>query len=284
VLRIDPLDSEAQLLWGELEQQQPAHVRPTPTLEAFSRALVERLKEQSTPHLMQKDHLLIRLRRGAVARFNLEALFIEATSDNSVDDGAALVARDLAERSLGLPPGRVHLLTRVLPVVRDSNFLERGVGAIRREAPAGLWYFYALEDPEVVLYVPEGILPSYRATLEQVDRAAWENLEGRAASLKAIDLEGSALQLSSDPTGLWAFAQGDGHDAARLFTRSHQELITRQLGDGPLRVYLGLRELVLFCRESDRACVSKLDQFEVGRDGIPGVWRLDAGRLTSIPD
>lgn len=285
VLRVDPLDTEAQLLLGEVEANQPAELRSAPTLEDFSRALTERLAQQSTPHLLQKDALLIRLGRGGVARFELESLYRESCQlGRSMQEAAELFARDLAERSLGLPPGRLQLLSRVLPVLRDSAFLERGVGAARREGPAGLWYFYAVEDPEVVLYVPEGLLAACRISLEQLDEAAWKNLEVRSVEPRALELEQGALRLSHQPTGLWALAHGDGHDGARLLTAQHQAALERVIGAGPYRVYLGLRELVLVCAESDQRSVKKLEGLDSAREGIAGAWRLHEGRLSGLPD
>jgi tetratricopeptide (TPR) repeat protein len=285
VLRVDPFDTEAQLLSSEVDTTAPAEPKGRPTLEDFTRALTERLKRQSTPHLVQKDHLLVRLGRGGVARFDLDGLFHEsARFGRGLDEAAELLARDLAERSLGLPPGRVQLLARVLPVVRDSAFLERGLGAARREGPAGLWLFYALDDPEVLLYVPEGVLAAARVSLEQLDDAAWKNLEARPTVARALELEQGALRLSATPTGLWALAHGDGHDAARLLTRSHQQTLEVAAGPGPLRVYLGLRELVLVCHEGDAASVKKLEGLDAAREGVHGAWRLHEGRLTALPD
>lgn len=286
VLRVDPLDEEAQLLRAELERLAPGElVDDAPTLDRFTRALVEKLKAQSTPHLVARGQLTIRLGRGGVARFDLPVLFADsARTGRSLPESIDMLARDFAERSLGIPAGRLQLLAKVLPVVRDSAFLERGEGAARREGPAGLWFFFAIDDPEVVLYVPEGLLASYRITLEQLDEAAWKNLEARHTEVRALELEQGALRLSATATGLWALAHGDGHDAARLLTVSHQAAIEKTCGAGPLRVYLGLRELVLFCREDDATSVKKLEGLDAAREGIVGAWRLHEGRLTSLPE
>jgi tetratricopeptide (TPR) repeat protein len=286
VVRVDPLDEEAQELRAELERLAPGElVDSAPTLDRFTRALVEKLKAQSTPHLVARGQLTIRLGRGGVARFDLPALFADsARTGRSLPESIDMLARDFAERSLGIPAGRLQLLAKVLPVVRDSAFLERGEGAARREGPAGLWFFFAVDDPEVVLYVPEGLLASYRITLEQLDEAAWKNLEARHTEVRALELEQGALRLSATTTGLWALAHGDGHDAARLLTVSHQAAIEKTCGAGPLRVYLGLRELVLFCREDDATSVKKLEGLDAAREGIVGAWRLHEGRLASLPE
>lgn len=285
VLRVDPLDEEAQLLHSEIERLAPASLEGASALDGFTRALVERLKAQSTPHLVAKGQLSIRLGRGGVARFELASLYAESVRvGRSLPESVELLARDFAERSVGLPTGRLQLLAKVLPVVRDSSFLERGEGAAHREGPAGLWFFFAVDDPEVVLYVPEGLLAAHRISLEQLDEAAWKNLEARPTEVRALELEQGALRLSTTPTGLWALAHGDGHDASRLLTTSHQAAMETACGPGPLRVYLGLRELVLFCREDDANSVKKLEGLDAAREGIVGAWRLLEGQLTSLPE
>jgi tetratricopeptide (TPR) repeat protein len=285
VLQQDAFDHEAQLLLSELESTGPSSDGEAPTLERFTRALVEALRAQSTPHLLQKEALLLRLGRGGVARFDVDSLFREAQrSGSGLADAVAVIARDLAERSLGLPAGKGRLLASVLPVVRDSSFLERAQGAVRREGPAGLWVFYAVEDPEVVLYVPEGLRSALRVDLEALDAAAWKNLEARPAEVRAVELEDGALRLCTTPTGLWTLARGDGHDAARLLTASHQAAFERTAGAGPWRVYLGLRELVLVCRESDTDHVRRLEGMDAAPEGIAGAWRLHDGRLASLPE
>lgn len=285
VLREDPLDDEARILQQEVERLVPGEVQGAPSVEHFTRLLVERLRARSTPHLVNKGQLAIRLGRGGVARFDLEALHREAVRvGQPLDEAVDLLSRDFAERSLGLPAGKLQLLARVLPVLRDSSFLERGEGGAHREGPGGLWFFYAVDDPEVVLYVPEGLVAAHRLTLEQLDEAAWKNLEARPTEVRAIELEDGALRLSPSPTGLWALAQGDGHDAARLLTLSHQAALQRAAGRGPYRVYLGLRELVLACREADADAVAKLDRLDAAREGIAGSWRLDGGLLSRLAD
>jgi hypothetical protein len=135
-----------------------------------------------------------------------------------------------------------------------------------------------------VLYVPEGLLPGYRVSLEELDEAAWKNLEARPTEVRALELEQGALRLSATPTGLWALAHGDGHDAARLLTVSHQAAIEKVAGRGPLRVYLGLRELVLLCREDDTSAVKKLEGLDAAREDIVGTWRLHDGKLSALPE
>lgn len=286
VLEQDPFDGEAQALAAELEALSPAESAPASevTREAFVSALLGTLRQRSTPHLAQKSHLLVRVGRG-VSRLSLDGLYDEfKESGRPLGEAVEAMATELAERVLGLPPGKLPLLARVLPVVRDTAFLERGVGAARREGPAGLWIFYAIDDPELVRYVPEGVLAAYHLSVDELDEAAWKNLEARPAEVRALDLEQGALRLSSTPTGLWALAQGDGHDAARLLTKAHQAALEEKVGPPPWRVYLGLRELVLVCAELDRPTLVKLDGLDAARDGIAGSWRLAEGRLTQLND
>jgi tetratricopeptide (TPR) repeat protein len=284
VLSRDPFHAEAQLLASELKAQPPT-LDLQPSRDDFVHALLDQLKRQSTPHLMQKQQLLVRLSRKGIARLDVEALYQDfLESGRALDEGVQSVGREIAEKALAVPGGKLQFLSRVLPVVRDSSFLERAEGAVRREGPAGLWIFYAVEDPEAVLYVPQGLLDAHRMAVEQLDSVAWKNLDARPAEVRAIELEQGALRLSSTPTGLWCIAHGDGHDGARLLTPAHQAAMEKAAGPGPFRVYLGLRELVLFCRIGDPVNAAKLEGLDAARDGIAGGWRLDDGRLTQVSD
>lgn len=284
VLSRDPFHAEAQLLASELKAQPPT-LDLQPSRDDFVHALLDQLKRQSTPHLMQKQQLLVRLSRKGIARLDVEALYQDfLESGRALDEGVQSVGREIAEKALAVPGGKLQFLSRVLPVVRDSSFLERAEGAVRREGPAGLWIFYAVEDPEAVLYVPQGLLDAHRMAVEQLDSVAWKNLDARPAEVRAIELEQGALRLSSTPTGLWCIAHGDGHDGARLLTPAHQVAMEKTAGPGPFRVYLGLRELVLFCRIGDPVNAAKLEGLDAARDGIAGGWRLDDGRLTQVSD
>lgn len=282
VLKVDPLDEEAQFLWSEFQRLAPAELTAGPTVDEFTRVLLEKLKAQSTPYVVAKGQLIIKLGRGGVARFELEALFRESVRlGRDLSESAELVARDFAERSLGLPPGKLQLLSRVLPVLRDSAFLARGDGLARREGPAGLWVFYVVENPDSLLYVPEGLTAVHHVSLEQLDEAAWKNLEARPTEVRAVELVDGGLRLANASTGVWALAAGDGHDATRLLTVSHQAALEKTCGRVPLVVYLGLRELVLCCREDDQPSVQKLEALESAREGIGGTWRFSEGRLSS---
>ncbi|MDX2009403.1 MAG: tetratricopeptide repeat protein [Myxococcaceae bacterium] len=284
VLSRDPFHAEAQLLASELKSGAP-QAELSASREDFVHALLDQLKRQSTPHLMQKQQLLVRLSRKGIARLDVDALYQDfVDSGRALDEGVRSVGREIAEKALAVPGGKLQFLARVLPVLCDSGFLERSEGAVRREGPAGLWVFYAVEDPEAVLYVPQGLLDSHRMTVDQLDAVAWKNLDARPAEVRAIELEQGALRLSPTPTGLWCIAHGDGHDGARLLTPAHQAAMERTAGPGPFRVYLGLRELVLFCRLGDPLNAAKLEGLDAARDGIGGGWRLDGDRLTQLSD
>jgi tetratricopeptide (TPR) repeat protein len=285
VLRQDPFDSEAQQLSAELDAPEEISGESIPLLNDFTSRLVVQLTAQSTPHLLQKDQLLVRLGKGGVARLDLKSLyrgFLDGAK--SLDVAVEVLARELAERTLGIPAGRLPLLATALPVVRDSTFLDRAVGAAHREGPAGLFFFYTLKDPELVRYIPEGVLRTHRLSLEDLDTAAWKNLAAEVPQVRAIELESGALRLSAEPTGLWALAVGDGHDGARLLSPPHQAVLAERVGTQPLRVYLGLRELVLLCRADDPKSVEKLQGLDASADGIAGAFSLSAGRISRIDD
>ncbi|MBL8956693.1 MAG: tetratricopeptide repeat protein, partial [Myxococcaceae bacterium] len=137
VLEIDPFDGEAQILDGGLSQGDGAAAVPgqePETRDEFVQALVAQLMRQSTPHLLQRKQLIVRLGQGGVARLDLDSLYAEhRASSRPLQVTVEALALDLAERSLGLPEGGAELLTQVLPVLRDERFLERAVGSVRRE-------------------------------------------------------------------------------------------------------------------------------------------------------
>ncbi len=280
VLRVDPADGEARLLKAELDAS-PRPAQKAPKGE-FVAALLAQLRSQSTPHLLQEGELLVRLGQGGVGRLDLASLYAGYLEEgHALQPAVEAVASELAERALGVPEGREALLERVSPVLRDSAFLERAVGAARREGPAGLVVLYVLDDSALVRYLPEGALRDHGVTLDEVDAAAWRNLAERLAEPRSVALEGGSLRLSSDRTGLWALCEGDGHDAARLLVPAQQAALEEAVGAGPYRAFLGLRELALVCPEADAASVAALGSAAPAADGIGGQFRLEtAGRLT----
>ena len=285
VLERDPFDSEAQWIQAELDATQGPPLDLGVSLQGFTRALVERLEARSAPHLVQKNTLLLKPPGQSVVRVSLESLY-----QSFVEGGRALeatveaMARELTERAVGLPPGQLVLLGRVLPVLRDGRFLERSLGALKREGPAGLWFFYVLFDPDFMRYLPEGVAVSHGLGLEQVDAAAWKNLDARPADPSPIELVEGGIRLASGPTGLWALAKGDGHDAARLLSPLQQAALEQRVGPQPWRVYLGLRELVLVCSASDAANVELLSGLSAAPDGIEGAFAMRDGRLHPLAE
>lgn len=282
-LKVDPFDPEAQLLRAELDAapDAPPTSRRAPRVSQaqFTETLVARLRAQPTPYLLQKDQLLVKLGQGGVARLDLGSLYAGYLDEaRSEEEAVEAIAQELALRALGAPEEGPALLAKVLPVLRDGAFLERATGAARREGPAGLWVFYVLDDPSLVRYVPEGALPPADVTLEQLDSAAWANLEKRPSTPRPVTLEEGHVCLAESATGLWALAEGDGHDAARLLLPFQAELV-RKVNDGPFCAYLGLRELVLLCRVDDPASSQVLEGLSTSTDGIAGLFTWVEGRL-----
>lgn len=284
-LKADLLDVEAQQLFEELKRCAPAELLRSPSVSEYLTALLAALKARSTPHLMQRNQLIVRLGgQSGVARLDVDALYADfIASGRSVDEVVTAVAQELAERAVGLPGSRLELLAKALPVLRDSAFLERAVGAACREGPGSLWVFYAVDDPELVRYVPDGLLGSARVSLEQLDDAAWKNLALKLTEVRAIEIDQGTLRLSPTPTGLWCLAHGDGHDAARLLVPEQLRRIEERAGPSPWRLYLGLRELVLLCSEADAASVKRLESLSAGSDGIAGLFRYGVqGKLEAL--
>jgi tetratricopeptide (TPR) repeat protein len=285
LLEKDPFDAEAQWIQSELDATQSEPLDVGVSLEGFTKVLVARLDARSTPHLVQKDKLLLKPPKQAVLRVDLRSLyqsFVEG--GRPLDATVEAMARELTERTVGLPQAKAALLANVLPVVRDGGFLESAEGALRREGPAGLWFFYALFDPDFMRYVPEGVLASHQLTLEEVDAAAWKNLDERPADPGPIELVEAGLRLAAGPTGLWAVAKGDGHDSARILTRLQQAAVEQKVGPQPWRLYLGIRELVLVCKSTDAANVERIAKLAAAPDGIEGAWELRDGRIVPLKE
>jgi len=284
VLETDPVDAEAQALLMELDARPspPSVPKEVVLLPEFRKSLLDRLQRASTPHLLQKDDLLVRLGKGGVARLDLRSLYRGfLDSEQSLHTSIEAIASELAERALE-PKSRHALLSNVLPLLRDASFLDRALGAVHREGPGGLFFFYAPFDPQMVRYVPEGSLQSLRVSMQELDDSAWVNLDDRLADPIPMALEASGLRLAARPSGLWALAKGDGHDSSRLLSPLQQRKLISDVGPQPWRVYLGLRELVLIAREGTDES-SDLETLEPAKDGIRGVFRIDDGRLQQLP-
>ena len=107
------------------------------------------------------------------------------------------------------------------------------MGSLHRAGPAGLEVFYVLEDPEYVRYLPESALKAVELTVEAVDRAAWSNLEASPAPVKPVVVDRGVVRLAEAFSGLWAVAEGDGHDGARLLTAEQRRLLSLRAGRSP---------------------------------------------------
>ncbi len=192
----------------------------------------------------------------------------------------ALAAR-LGGLSSGLAAEGGALESRLRPVLRPAGFAARAVGALHRPGPAGLEVFYVLEDADFVRYLPEAALASSGLTAEAVDAAAWSNLEKSPAPVRPVIIDQGEVRLAEAHSGLWAVAEGDGHDGARLLTAVQRQLLAAHVGTEPLRVVLGRRELALVCRESDAEACAALERLAPSPDGIPGTFRLTAEGLST---
>jgi tetratricopeptide (TPR) repeat protein len=287
VLAIDPVDEEAQLLKSELTSSDlpaPAASSGDKVSSAeFITALTRRLDQQSTPHLVQKDDLIVRLGQGQVARLDLRSLYASYLEEGTLSDAVDAIARELAEGALGVPEGPDAVLAKVLPVLRDETFLERALGAARREGPAGLWIFYVMQDAEMMRYLPEAALRTRKISNEALDLSAFDNLGRHLAAPRPVRVKSGAFALSREETGLWALCVGDGHDPARLLVPAQQRTLRGRLGPGPYRAYLGRRELAVLCRNSDAKACLQLQALQAAADGIAGSFVIDeAGRLTRL--
>ncbi|NOJ77606.1 tetratricopeptide repeat protein [Myxococcus xanthus] len=284
----DPFDAEARLLKEELESVDlpPPSVPQEQVLRPeFTAALTAALGRARVAFRRQGKDLLVKLATGGVGRVDVGSLYV-AYQESPGTQGLIAYADALAARLGGLSSGLgaevAALEARLRPVLRPADFAARAVGALHRTGPAGLGVFYVLEDAEFVRYLPEAALAPAGLTPESADAAAWRNLSSRLAPVRPVLVDQGEVRLAEAISGLWAVAEGDGHDAARLLLPSQRKELALVAGEGPLRVALGRRELVLACRESDAAACEALARLVPSPDGIPGIFRLTEAGLSAV--
>ncbi|MFB1481775.1 tetratricopeptide repeat protein [Corallococcus sp. RDP092CA] len=275
----DPLDAEAKLLRAELEA---ADLPPPPAPEEqvlrpeFTAALTAALGRAGIAFRRQGRDLLVKLASGGVGRVDVGSLYA-AYQEAPGTQGLTAHVEALATRLGGLSSG--VSLDALRPVLRPSGFVAGAQGALFRPGPAGLEVFYVLEDAEFVRYLPASALEDAGLTLEAVDAAAWHNLEARPVDVRPVVIDQGEVRLAEAFSGIWAVAGGDGHDGARLLTKSQRRRLDAATGGGPLRVSLGRRELALLCRESDGESARRLAELGHAPDGVPGLFVLEGDVL-----
>lgn len=289
VLRIDAFDEEARVIKEELESFEllPQDVRPpdVATRSEFAEALSKALSARGTSFARTPEHFILRLGNGRAARVDVTSLYDDYRAERvDVETAAKRVAGELLERPLELPDTNASLLESVLPVMRPSGFLDRARSASHREGPADLLIYFVLDDENLVRYLPAASLESRRISIDALDTAAWSNLSRRLATPRAVTVEQGEVRLADASVGIWALAEEDGHDAARLLLPEQVSKLRAALGAGPLRVALGQREIALVCHENDALAVSLLESMRSAYDGITGRYRLDENdRLATVP-
>ncbi|MBJ6759855.1 tetratricopeptide repeat protein [Myxococcaceae bacterium JPH2] len=282
----DPFDAETRLLKEELEA---VELPPPPTPQEqvlrpeFTAALAAALGRAGVAFRRQGKDLLLKLVTGGVGRVDLGSLYgayREAPGTRGLTAYVDALAARLGGLSSELGAADARLEARLRPVLRPADFPAGAVGALRRPGPAGMDVFYVLEDSDFVRYLPASALEGAGLTADAVDAVAWRNLEARPAPVHPVVIDQGEVRQAEAFTGLWAVAEGDGHDGARLLTRAQWRRVVSQAGEGPLQVSLGRRELALLCRESDEASREALIRLGHAPDGIPGLFRLTADGLS----
>jgi hypothetical protein len=247
----------------------------------FNAALAAALRRAGVKFRLQGRDVLVKLAGGALARVNVGSLYgAYQGGKQGLAAHVEKLAAELGTMGTGLGQDVADLAQRLLPVLRPAGFEAQAVGSVHRSGPVGLEVFYVLEDAEYVRYLPESALGASGLTAEAVDRAAWRNLEARPAPVRPVVVDRGVVRLAETFSGLWAVAEGDGHDGARLLTAEQRRRLVLQVGEEPLRVNLGWREFALVCRESDAAECEALAKLGHAPDGIPGLFRLTADGLS----
>jgi tetratricopeptide (TPR) repeat protein len=230
-LEADPLDEEARQIAAEAEAAADATASAAPSFEAElaralgARGLAARVDAGS-------GTASIALGEGRAVRLSLAGLRAVAQSDPG---GAAKHLENLAKAVARLePPGRTPELARVrariFPVLRPPSFLGASGPALGCGAPAGLRWLFALDDPELVAYLPPEAARRWGVEPEAILALALENLERAPVAPSKYRAARGGLTLARE--GAWdllAFDAGDGYDASRLLSPVHRALLP---GDG----------------------------------------------------
>lgn len=260
----DPFDAEARLLKEELEAiEQPAPVSLAPLAE-LAAALCARLVRGGLRIRRGPGSVLVAL-DGEIARLELKNLWNTYAAEGrtlaeSVDAIAAPLEA-LARQRLTADAW----LARVMPVLRASSFEKSAPGSFSREAPAGLRIFYVADDPSLLRYLSRAMGEQLGA--EQVDAAAWANLERRPTTPAPVTVGEIAA---------FALSAGDGYDAARLLCRSQGDLIKKALDSDRALAWLGERERALLAPST---AAKELTSLEPTTAGLAGLFEWSPGSL-----
>lgn len=284
----DPFDGEARLLKEELEAAElppPSAPEEQVLRPEFIAALTGALGRARVGFRRQGKDLLVKLATGGVGRVDVGSLYSayrEAPGTQGLLAYVEALAARLGGLDSGFGSGDVALSSRLLPVLRPSDFAAKAVGALHRPGPAGLEVFYVLEDADFVRYLPESALAPSGLSPEAVDEAAWRNLASKPAPVHPVVVDRGEVHLTETFSGLWAVAGGDGLDGARLLTEAQRRSLTALTGRVPLWVSLARRELVLVGRASEETTVrAALAGLEPAPEGIPGLFLLsEEGHLS----
>ena len=159
--------------------------------------------------------------------------------------------------------GSDDVLGHVLPVLAAVA----APGLLCREGPAGL----------AVTYLSDGVALDAQtapASLEAVDRAAWEHLAARPSEPRPVIVDRGQPRLAPEALGLWALCEADGADGARLLTAGQRRRLLERVGAGPYRVSLVRAELALVAPLLEPSAVGPLESVTPGPGGIPGRFVL----------
>ncbi len=246
VLDTDPLDEEARQIAAEAE----AAAAAPPASSGGWPLETELLRSLQGQGLSAKvdaasGAVSVALEGGRAVRLSLSSLATEARADprgpgRHLDNLARSLARLVPpERS----PDLAQVRGRIFPVLRPLSFLAATGPALGCEAPAGLRWLFALDDPEFVAYLPPAAAQRWGLSPEALLALAFENLErAQAAPSRYRAGRAGLLPAPSGPWDLLAFDKGDGYDASRLLSPAHRALLSFK---GPFAAAIPTRSCAL---------------------------------------
>ena len=241
LLERDPFDEEAQLIHGEMSATTGASAELVEDRRsAFRAALFARLGQLGVRFRPQAGGVLVQTGGGKTLRVGFDAQeHLEAPTFRA---RAVQLAEGLASMAQGMPQTAERLFAEVLPVLVSATGAEGRPGALQREGPAGLMELLVVEHPELMLFVPTGLVTALNAEPQALFETARARLEQRVSRPERVP---------SVQSRIFTWMEGDGADTARISSPAHRPLLLEVVGEGPWHVGLLDAEHVFVCRAAD---------------------------------
>jgi hypothetical protein len=142
---------------------------------------------------------------------------------------------------------------RILPMVIGGRGADALAGIVAQPLVEGLLVAYAIDNDRTITYIPRQRFDAWGISIDDLHRAAIDNLTARSESLAA-----HAAQDEDGQVNLILFQTMDGYDASRILLPTLHERLREHLGS-PFAAGIPNRDILLCFRDDDET-VSRLAQ------------------------